>query len=69
MVGIGLGLAALDLDLRTQFDDAVRREIEVLDHAAGVTRHGGEHAFAPQRHAVGAHTRYHCLTAQEVRCL
>src|SRR3970282_2053242 len=41
-----------DLDLRTQFDPPVARDVEILDHAAGVARHGGEHALAPHSHAV-----------------
>src|SRR2546423_12973613 len=54
IVRLGLALARvrfgrLYLDFRTELDDAVRRDVEVVAGGARITRHGRKQPFAPKR--------------------
>src|SRR5216683_3734126 len=55
-----------NLDLSSQLNDAVGRDLEVLDDASSVSDHRRKQSFAPHRHA-GSRPRYHRLPAQEER--
>jgi hypothetical protein len=63
-----LVIRSLHFDLCAQFDDAIRRNMEILYYAAGIAHHSSKQAFSPHCHA---DTRY-CndgLPAQEERSL
>src|ERR1700687_426518 len=55
-----------NLDLSSQLNDAVGRDLEVLHDASSVSDHRRKQSFAPHRHA-GSRPRYHRLPAQEER--
>src|SRR5919198_5855066 len=56
-----------DLDARAELDDAVSRNVEEVGDVAGVARHRGEHAVAPERHARATRHRHHFLAREEER--
>src|SRR2546423_12949967 len=52
---------ALDLHARAELDDPVGGDVEVVGDVAGVARHRGEDAIAPERHADAAVHRHDLL--------
>src|SRR2546421_8231367 len=59
----------LDLDAAAELDHAVRGNVEEVDDAAGVARHGGEEPVAPQHHGRSPGDRDDLLARQEERGL
>src|SRR5258705_13630846 len=57
----------LDFDMGAQFHHAVRRDVEEVGGARGVTGHPGEEMVAPERHARRVAGGNHGLARQEER--